>query len=218
MAIRTKTDLRTAWRESEAVVRAMGDGKHFLLLSHVGDGKRETEARFLGEHLEFFLFPDARMHRRSDFRPEFHSYLEPASEGDAKQVTLRYRAIVTEGVMVMNADQLQGLAPFHIWSEDFFRREVHWDPWDPPFLVTCKVQRVDPPLVIPHREAYDGSGSWIRIEDDLAPAAFHAVVPHNDYLKVALDVKKAFAEVQKNPLGKPDPPEPAGGPAAGASS
>jgi len=205
MAIRSKTSLRTAWKESEAVVRAMGDGKQFLLLSRASTDPGFTEARLLQHHLEFFLLPDPESTRREEIRPEFHSYLDGESDNNGQQVTLRYRVIVTEATMVMEPAQLRDLAPFHIWTDEYVRRQTRWDPHDPTYLVTCKVQRIDPPPAVAFREEYRKQGPWVEIDEDLPPVSFEEVVPHTDYLKVAIDVKKALAELQKNPMEKPAP-------------
>ena len=205
MAIPVKTTLRTARAEAAAVVRAMGDGKHFLLLLRVGPADRETEARLLIQHLEFFLLPDRSTPVREQIRPEFQSYVDGASDHEGGKVTIRYRAMVTEGVMILEGSQLRGLTDFHIWDEDQLRRQVRWDPKDPPFLVTCKVERIDPPMVLPWKSAYE-TGEWVTLDGDFPAATFEPVVPHVDYLKVALDVKKVLAEAQKNPIEPPAAP------------
>ena len=64
---------------------------------------------------------------------------------------------------------------------------------------------VDPPLVVAFREEYGKQGPWVEIDADLPPVSFEEVVPHADYLKVAIDVKKALAELQKNPMERPAP-------------
>ena len=93
--------------------------------------------------------------------------------------------------------------------------QARWDRHDPTYLVTCKVQRVDPPLAVAFRAEYGKQGPWVEIDEDLPPVSFEEVVPHNDYLKVAIDVKKALAELQKNPMEKPAPEAP---PAAAAAA
>jgi hypothetical protein len=220
MTIPTRTTLRTAWKESPAVIRAMGDGRHLVLLSHVAPEGRDREARLVIQHLEFFLFPRRQEGPRERFRPEFTSCLDGPVDNDGRQVTLRYRALVTDAVMVMQGFQVAGLSPFHIWTDDFVRHQIRWDPKDPVFALTCKVQRIDPPFAIPWVEPYGVPGDWVTIaEAELPPAVFTPVLEHKEFLKRALDIKKAFAEVHRNPL-EPEPApagadptaSPAGGP------
>ncbi|MGD8376575.1 MAG: DUF1802 family protein [Acidobacteriota bacterium] len=214
MPLRSKTTLRTARKVSPAVIRAMGEGKHFLLVSRVGAERPDQEARFLLRHLEFFLMPDLADAGKGSVRPEFASYLEEAPGADGKVIPIRYRALVTEAVMVMEGAQVDGMAPYHIWTEAVFREQVRWNPKDPAWVSICKVQRIDPPLEIPHRREYDAPGPWITLqEEELPPMAFEPVLENADYLKTVVEVKALFAGAQKNPTAQPDTPEPAAAPA-----
>lgn len=214
MPLRSKTTLRTARKVSPAVIRAMGDGKHFLLVSRLGAERPDQEARFLLKHLEFFLMPDLADDGKGSVRPEFASYLEGPPEADGKSITIRYRALVTEAVMVMESAQVDGMAPYHIWTEESFREQVRWNPKDPAFVSICKVQRIDPPLEIPHRPEYDGPGPWITLQEEaLPPLAFEPVLENNDYLKAVVELKALFASAQKNPTEQPETAEPAAAPA-----
>jgi hypothetical protein len=205
MSIAVKTSLRTARVEPASVVRAMGEGKQVVLLVHVPAENGDGEARLGIDRLEFFLIPDDGA--RDGIRPEHSSLTEGPSDREGGNVTIRYRAIVTEGMMIIEGTQLRGLSDFHIWTEDSLARRARWDPMDPAFLVTCKVQKLDPPITIPAKDL-DAAGEWLTIDADLPAASYESVVEHNDYLKASLDVKKAFAEAQKNPVELPVPEKP----------
>jgi hypothetical protein len=80
--------------------------------------------------------------------------------------------------------------------------------------MTCKVHRLDPPLVIPHRPEYDGPDSWVDLpeEEELPAMAFEPVLENTDYLRVVVDLKKLVAEAQRNPSEEPEPESPAPSP------
>ena len=203
MSMKVPTRLRTALKESEAVVRAMGDGVHFLLLQQVQDAT--FRGHFPLSDLEFFLIPDPAGRQSASIRPEFRSYAEGPSENDGEKVTVRYKAAALEVVMLMRASDLKPLTPFHVWTEEYVQERFRWDPVNPLFVMTCKVYKVDPPLVI----ADPGRGPWVQIqEQELPDASYESVIEHNDFLKAAIDIKKAVAEVQKNPVDLPAPPAP----------
>jgi hypothetical protein len=207
MAIPMKTPLRRALKESEAVVRAMRDGKHFLLLAQSSEHQPVREARFVLRDLEFFLLPLREGQDRASIRPEFHSYLDGEPERGGGKVTITTRAVVTDTLMVMDGRQLRGLGAFHIWTDSAFIGRVAWDPKDPVFLLTCKVARIDPPFQVAWRPEYDKAGAWVTLADEELPAAtFEPVVPHKDYLKVGLDVKVIMGEWQRNPVELPAAP------------
>ena len=210
MAIPMKTTLRRALKESEAVVRAMRDGKHFLLLAQSSENQPIREARFVLRDLEFFLLPVRERQDRASIRPEFHAYLDAEPERSGGSVTITTRAVVTDTLMVMDGGQLRGLGAFHIWTDAAFTGRVKWDPQDPFFLLTCKVARIEPPFQVAWRPEYDKAGAWVTLADEDLPAAtFEPVVPHKDYLKVGLDVKTIMGESQRNPVGLPAAPPPA---------
>lgn len=217
MPIPIKTPLRRAFKEMEAVVRAMRDGKHFLLLAPAAPKAPDREARLVIQDLEFLLLPVRGGQERGAIRPEFHGYLEGAPERDGGKVTITARAVVTDTTMVMDGRHLRGLGAFHIWSEEYLSGRVRWDPKDPLFLLTCKVAKVEPAIAIPWRPEYDGASPWVTLlEADLPAAAFEPVVPHKDYLKIGLDVKAVLGEAQKNPLERPAAEAAPAAPAAAA--
>jgi hypothetical protein len=197
------------------VVRALRDGKHFLLLAQSSEHQPVREARFVLSDLEFFLLPVRDGQDRASIRPEFHSYLEGEPERSGGKVTITTRAVVTDTLMVMDGRHLRGLEAFHIWTEAAFGGKVKWDPKNPVFLMTCKVARIDPPFQVDWRPEYDKAGAWVTLADAELPAAtFEPVVPHKDYLKVGLDVKVIVGESQRNPVELPAAATPPAAPAA----
>jgi hypothetical protein len=220
MGIPIKTTLRRALKESEAVVRALRDGKHFLLLAPSSENQPIREARFVLRDLEFFLLPVREGQDRASIRPEFHSYLDGEPERSGGQVRITTRAVVTDSLMVMDGRQLRGLGAFHIWTDEAFSGRVAWDPKNPVFLLTCKAARIEPPFQVSWRPEYDKAGAWVTLADEDLPAAtFEPVVPHKDYLKVGLDVKTIMGESQRNPVDLPaaaTPAPPAASPPAAA--
>ena len=217
MALKGTTSLRTGLKQSEAVVRAMGEGKHFLLAQRVQSP--DFKGHFPIRDLEFFLVPDSSGLDRGNVRPEFQEMLDGKPDNDGKQVTVRYKASAVEVVMVPGIPDLAPFSDWHIWTEEHLRGQLEWDPTDPPYLLTCKVTRLDPPVVIPWQEAYGGSSPWIRIqEEELPPLALEPVIEHKDFLKVVVDFKKALAEAQKNPVERPEAAAAAAAPAKPAAA
>jgi hypothetical protein len=215
MPIPSHTPLRRALKEWEGVVRAMRDGKHFLLLAGAADRDPDREARFVIRDLEFFLLPVRDGQERHAIRPEFQAYLDGPPENDGGSVEVTARAVVTDTTMIMDGRHLRGLGAFHIWTEEHLSGRVRWDPKDPLFLLTCKVAKVEPAFRLPWRAAYDGRDPWVTLaEPELPAATYEPVVPHKDYLKIGLDVKAILAERQKNPIEPPPGTQPAAAPPA----
>jgi hypothetical protein len=211
MSMKVMTRLRTGLKLGPAVVRAMGEGKHSLLLLRVRTGG--FKGHFPISDLEFFLIP-AGDELESEIRSEFRSFLDGPRDRDGDTVTVRYKAQAVDVAMMMDGSELKAFAPWHIWNEDALQTRLQWDPVDPMFLLTCKVVRLDPPLEIPWKESYEGSDPWIEIDAaELPDAALEPIMEHNDFLKIAVDVKAALAEAQKNPIERPEPPAAAAKPA-----
>lgn len=207
MSMKVVTNLRTGLKVGPGVLRAMGEGKHSLLLQRVSD--KDFQGHFPLRDLEFFLLP-GEDDKESGVRPEFHSLLSGPSDRDGAKVTVRYKAQAVDVAMIMDGSDLKAFTSWHIWTEESFQARLEWDATDPMFLLLCKVVRLDPPLEIPWKDAYDGEDPWIRLdEDELAPVAFVPVLEHVDFLKIVVDVKNALAEVQKNPVERPEPEKPA---------
>ncbi len=206
MAIKVLTDLRTCLKTSPAVTRAMGEGKHFLLLHRVQS--EEFKGHFPIRDLEFFLLPSGK-DEPGTIRSEFESLAESGSDRDGDKVTIRYKAQAEDVAMILDGTRLASFAPWHIWTEEHLQGQLDSPSTDPMFLLTCKVVRLDPPLEIVWKDGYDSASPWVTLEEEELPAtAFEPVVEHNDFLKVALDAKQALAELQKNPIERPAPPEP----------
>lgn len=207
MPIKTVTNLRTGLKVGTGVLRAMGEGKHSLLLQRVSN--KDFQGHFPLRDLEFFLLP-GEDDKESEIRPEFHSLLSGTSDRNGAEVTVRYKAQAVDVAMIMDGSNLKAFTDWHIWTEESFQAQLQWDATDPMFLLLCKVVRLDPPLKIAWKDAYDGKDPWVLLdEEELAPMAFVAVLEHVDHLRIVVDVKKALAEVQKNPVQRPEAEKPA---------
>jgi hypothetical protein len=204
--MKATTSLRTCLKVSPAVLRAMGEGKHSLLLQPVGS--EGFEGHFPIRDLEFFLVP-CRDEDKQGIRPEFHELTSGESDRNDRKVTIRYKAQAVDVAMIMEGSSLKAFSDWHIWTDEWLQARLKWNPTNPMFLLTCKVVRLEPPLELPWKEAYE-AGPWMRLEEEeLPPMAFVPVMEHVDFLKIAVDVKAALAEVQKNPIERPAEEKPA---------
>ena len=121
MAMKVVTALRTGLKTSPAVARAMGEGKHCLLLHRVQS--EDFKGHFPIRDLEFFILPCGK-DAPGTLRSEFESLADGDSDREGDKLTVRYKAQAVDVAMILDGTRLESFAPWHIWTEQHLQGEL----------------------------------------------------------------------------------------------
>jgi hypothetical protein len=178
-----------ALKEWSAAVHAMLDGRQTVLLRKGGIG----EKRFEVSASRFLLFPTVAHSHTERVRPEHRELLaRAAADSTDGEVVLRAGAKVVAAVEVARPDELEAIAPLHIWTAESVRAD-RLD-FRPKHRLTVLVVQVSPlakPVALPRTPDYAGCISWLHLAVD--PDWAEPV--HNDAMlrEVAERVRRSVA-------------------------
>ncbi|WP_246229158.1 DUF1802 family protein [Mycolicibacterium psychrotolerans] len=150
-----------ALKEWSAAVHALLDGRQTVLLRKGGIG----EKRFEVAASRFLLFPTVAHSHAERVRPEHRDLIGPAAaDSTDAEIVVRAGARVVDAVEVARPDNLESIAPHHIWT-DASVREDRLD-FRPRHRLTVLVVSTVPlrePVGLTRTPEYRGCTSWVTL-------------------------------------------------------
>jgi hypothetical protein len=188
------TASREALKEWAVAVRALVQGRHIVLLRK--GGIREEGKRFHVAHRAFWLYPTYEHQQPALVQPAYHGELERvlAERGDPQQVALQAWAQVTHAFAVRDAETVEALTAYHLWTRDYAIERLRWQPKQPLHVLLLRVSALPEPVLLPVRPEYGGCRSWVELEQPVETAAARPVLDDRTYARRAaelLDVLRA---------------------------
>jgi hypothetical protein len=150
-------------------------------------GIREDNKHFELDHDRFFLYPTFD-HQRNDLvreshHPELRRALEEGVWPDEEptprallqdggipqpdRVRIRAWADVIEHWTTDDPRIVDGLSPFHVWTQDYALKRLQWKRRHPLHVLLLRVHRIPRPVTVRVRDEYHGCRSWVEIDRDL---------------------------------------------------
>ena len=154
-----------ALKEWAVTVQALAEGQQLLLLRKGGIHESSKDFRVI--HPDFLLYPTYE-HQREDLLKEAHQsslrqvLQEPRQED---RITFSHWARVEETVEVAEQDQVDGLSPHYIWTNDYAQSRLRWKPMLPLAVMLLRVYRLEEPVSVPFWPEYQGCTSWVDVLD-----------------------------------------------------
>ncbi len=161
------TATATAFKEWACVVQALSSGEQILILRK--GGIHEKGKAFSVLHDSFFLFPTYEHQKEEDLNPRGQELLHKVKAEppltDFGHVTFQFFAEIKENLWLEDFDQLQKLAPFHVWSENALKKRFTWGENQGVHALAVRVYRLPNPQSMPNLPAYGGCRSWIDLKN-----------------------------------------------------
>ncbi len=151
-----------ALKEWAIVVRAVEQGKHFILFRKGGildDGFSVASNQFL-------LFPtfehQSKQYIKDEYRLEYDA-LEVHAPVD--KVVIRSAAMVASYYESGDKAKLLSLDRYHIYNDLFIDYRMQWNRDKPVSVMLVRAYRLEEPIVLDMAAEYYGCRSWIRLRD-----------------------------------------------------
>lgn len=195
-----------AFKEWDAVVRALGSGEQSVILRK--GGIHEPRRLFEIRHTGFLLFPTTEHQSAEDLNEAGKKHLETSrhQRPAAGIVRLEYEAILEKAWWVPDLKFLPGLSPFHTASEAGAEKKFSWGERPGLHLMLVRVFRLGAVLEIPDLPAYGGCRSWVDLELEenmLARSKSVPVLTDSVFTETARKIGDVLADCEEITLKEP---------------
>ncbi|SEH84648.1 hypothetical protein SAMN04489835_4829 [Mycolicibacterium rutilum] len=157
----TATLTSPALKEWSAAIHALLDGRQTVLLRKGGI----HEKRFSVTASRFLLFPTVAHSHAERVRAEHRDLLDEAARDSTEEaVVIRGGAAVVAAIEVNRPDNLEDIAPLHIWTDQSIRAD-RLD-FRPKHRLTALVVQASPllaPMELIRTPDYAGCTSWVQV-------------------------------------------------------
>ena len=125
-------------------------------------------------------------------KPEFHDLLERSiAEDDVPGlVTMSSFALVTDRIKVSDPEVLDRISEFHIWTDDYAGKRLHWRPKQPLTVAFVRVYPLLQPQALPVLDEYGGCKSWIDLGQEVPMGELAPAIADADYERLSTSIKE----------------------------
>ncbi|MCE2462541.1 MAG: DUF1802 family protein [Dehalococcoidia bacterium] len=173
-------------------MKALDRGEQVMLLRK--GGIREEGKDFRVIHPEFLLYPTFEHQKDELLQEKYHQDLQQvlseAQGGDT--ITFSHWAGVEEVIELTEQDKLDNLSPYHIWSDDYAQKRLHWKPRSPLSVMLLRLYRLEEPQTVPYLPSYSGCKSWVELSEDVPLGHLTPVLAEDDFRSKVGEVKAAL--------------------------
>ncbi|MCC6175355.1 MAG: DUF1802 family protein [Chloroflexi bacterium] len=191
----------TALKEWAVATRALREGRQVLLVRK--GGIREDTRHFKIQAREFLLFPTYEHQRTELLQPHFRADLEAllAEPRDSMRVGIDTWAQLTDLFEVSEPWQVEALAPFYCFSEQYAEERLRWKPRHPLLVMAVRAYRLGRPTEVEMRPEYGGCKSWLTLAEDVP---LSGATPALDDAAYAVQIQSVRAALeQRQPTTAP---------------
>jgi len=183
-----------ALKEWAVAVDTLGSGRQIIILRKGGIHREDKDFKMM--HPNFLLFPTYEHQKTDLIKPKFHLESEKAfnQNVDSNVVTMSKWCKVTDVFELRDSEALQNLSGFHLWTDDYAQKRLHWRPKNPLTVAFLRVYQLLQPLVVPVLDRYSGCKSWVDLGEGLPLGDMKPVLTGNEYEQKALVIKKSLTE------------------------
>ena len=182
-----------ALKEWAVAVDALARGRQIVILRKGGIHRDDKEFRIV--HPEFLLYPTFEHQKEELLQEEYRDDLKRTLEEDDVPglVTLGYWCSVTHKFEVQDDEVLSTISAYHIWSERYAQKRLHWRPKQPLTVALLRVYALQQPQALPVLDEYVGCKSWVELGQELPLGTMTPVLSDSAYEEKGEAVRRALA-------------------------
>ena len=181
-----------ALKEWAVAVNALVSGKQIMVLRKGGIHRDDKDFRIV--HPEFLLFPTYEHQAPELLKEQYHADLASTLEEDDIEglVTLSAWTEVTDVVELRDEETLARLSPYHIWTDDYAQKRLHWRPKYPLTVALLRVYTLRQPQALPLLDEYDGCKSWVDLGQEVPLGDMEPVLDDDQYQEKANAIRESL--------------------------
>lgn len=184
----------TALKEWAVAIKALREGRQVLLVRKGGISEETRDFRISAER--FLLFPTYEHQRADLLQPAFRADL-PATLAEHDPAAVRFDTYgeLTDVFEITEPAQVEALAPFYCFSEQYAEERLRWRPRKPLLVMAVRAYRLAEPIVLAARPEFGGCKSWLTLDLDVPAAGRTAALDDAAYADQVAAVREALARV-----------------------
>ena len=181
-----------ALKEWAVAVRALGSGEQVIILRKGGIHRDDRDFRLV--HPEFMLYPTYEHQKEALIKSDSHPGLRKtvAEDDISGLVHLTYFCQVADRFELRDESVLDTLSEFHIWTDDYAHKRLHWRPSQPLTVALLRVYRMQQPQALPVLDEYLGCKSWVELGQDVPLGLMTPVLGDAEFERRCDDVRSAL--------------------------
>jgi hypothetical protein len=186
--------LPIALKEWAVSVQALAEGDQIIVMRKGGIIEETRDFQLISH--AFYLMPAFEHQKKQLLKEGYAGKLDKTLEGwsaDMETIKVESYAEVVEDIEVTDQETLDRLRDFHIWTDTFAEERLRWKKTKPLHILILRVYRLEEPLEIPMRPAYNGCKSWVRLEDEMTVPSLVPVLNEEVFLAQVEQIKRALA-------------------------
>lgn len=156
--------LRHALKEWAVAVEALERGETALVVRKGGI----REKAFAVPKARFLFFKSYEHQNPDQLKPLYHDLLSsiPKRRDDGPVVFTSFAEVVSAHE-VSEADELEALDPYHVWTPEYAESRLKWRPKKPLTVLVLRTHVLAEPVELEYRAKYGGCKSWIEVAEDV---------------------------------------------------
>jgi hypothetical protein len=159
--------LQHVLKEWAVAVKALERGETALVVRKGGI----REKAFAVPKTRFLFFKSYEHQNPDQLKPLYHDLLRSIPERrDDGPVVFTSFAEVHAAYEVSEADELEALDPYHIWTHEYAESRLKWRPKKPLTVLVLRAYLLPEPAEFEYRAEYGGCKSWIELEKSVPTA------------------------------------------------
>ncbi len=190
--------LNVALKEWSATINALASGDQLFLLRK--GGIRETNRHFELPHRRFLLYPTHFHEADLLLKPNFQHLVDSKDSVAPETVVFKAYAEVVDVLRVNDADALQALSEFHIWSDEFVTKRIAWKPRHAADLIVLKTYTLPTPIHLTVEPHHKGCKSWVEIEPAAEIAGSKLALPEPEWVDRAQRIRLLLSGTSAKPV------------------
>ena len=182
----------TALKEWAAAVKTLGRGEQIIVLRKGGIHRADRDFRFV--HPEFLLFPTYEHQKAELIKTEYHDTLRDTynDSGSGESVDFTYFCQVTDKFELRDESDLDRISDFHIWTDDYAHKRLHWRPKQPLTVALLRVYELQQTQSLPILAEYSGCKSWVELGSDVSLGSMTPVMDDAEYERQSGVIRQAL--------------------------
>jgi hypothetical protein len=180
--------LQHALKEWAVAVKALERGETALVVRKGGI----REKAFAVPKTRFLFFKSYEHQNRDQLEPAYHDLLRSIPERrDDGPVIFTSFAEVHAAYEVSEAEELESLSPYHVWTHEYAESRLKWRPKKPLTVLVLRTHLLPEPVEFEYRAEYGGCKSWIELSESVSTAGSHPALDDTAFeelVRPALDV------------------------------
>jgi hypothetical protein len=185
--------LTHALKEWAVAVEALERGETALVVRKGGI----REKAFAVPKTRFLFFKSYEHQKPEQLKSAYQDLLRSIPDRrDDEPVIFTSFAEVYGAYEVSEAEELEALDPYHVWTHEYAESRLKWRPKKPLTVLVLRTYLLPEPIVLEYRESYGGCKSWIELEEAVPTAGARPALEDpafEELVKPTLSVLKGLA-------------------------